>query len=81
MHLQVNRKSPAVDQQARRVGFLYHLAQNQEVMIYTYNTKVETLNQHAKLLKQKHFNTCEKAEKTDTKIQIALTFLQTPFLS
>lgn len=79
MHLQVNRKSLAVDQQARHVGFLYHLAQNQED--YTYNTKVETLNQHAKLLKQKHFNTCEKAEKIDTKIQIALTFLQMPFLS
>lgn len=79
MHLQVNRKSLAADQQARRVGFLYHLAQNQED--YTYNTKVETLNQHAKLLKQKHFNTCEKAEKIDTKTQIALTFLQIPFLS
>lgn len=35
-------------------------------MIYTHNTKLEILNQDAKLSKEKYSWMCEKAERTDT---------------
>lgn len=37
------------------------------------------LNQYVKLLEEKHFYTCEKAKRTDTKIQIAWYFFKLSF--
>ena len=44
-------------------------AENQEIMIYIYPTKLKTIKEYTTLLQEKLVYTCEKAEKMDTKIQ------------
>lgn len=45
-------------------------------MIYTHNTKLETLNQDAELPKEKYSWTREKAGRTDNTVQIPKHFFE-----